>query len=207
MSDASDGADHDAGHESDERLYPDVPNWDDEYVDRVSDRLMFSYDLEKDVRASGETFVLGGTLRMESHKQFLHRSIKYGHHRAMEHLFLRRSANPTVAELERVVSLGHDLADERIDADEEHYGTEFIFTLVADEIPDDVHEFVSGFRDRNLLKYGLYGQYEIHLAVVAPEVEELVSSKNCPIDDALRLWEPLNDDTGLLGRLLNTFRR
>jgi len=189
-------------NETIEREPPEeVPVWEDEYVDRVSDRLMFNYDLEKDQRVRGEPFTLTGTLRMESHKQFLHPSIRYGHHETMEHLFVQRRDGVRVSDLERLVSLGHDLADERVEADEEHFGTDFTFVVLAPEIPGDVREFVADFKDRTLLKYGYYGRYEIHLLVVAPESETMVGSRNADIQDAFRLWEPLERDRGLVARL------
>jgi hypothetical protein len=184
-----------------EELPEDVPVWEDEYVDRVSDRLMFNYDLDKDHRVRGETFTLKGTLRMESRKSFLHPSITYGHHESREHLFVQRADRVRVADVERLVSFGHDLADEWIEADEEHLSTEFTFAVVAADIPDDVAEFVSGFKDRTLLKYGYYGHYEINLLVVAPESEALVGSRNVEIQDAFRLWEPIERDPGLVARL------
>jgi hypothetical protein len=179
----------------------EVPVWEDEYVDRVSDRLMFNYDLEKDERVRDETFTLFGTLRLQSHKQFLHPSIRYGHHEAMEHLFVQRRDRVAVGDLERLVSFAHDLADEWVEADEEHYGTDFSFVVLVPEIPDDVREFVADFKDRTLLTYGYHGRYEIHLLVVAPDREEMVVSRNADVGDAFRLWEPLERDLGLVARL------
>jgi hypothetical protein len=45
---------------------PDIPDWDDEYVDRVSDRLMYNFDLAKDYRVRGEEFTLYGQLLVHS---------------------------------------------------------------------------------------------------------------------------------------------
>jgi hypothetical protein len=179
----------------------DVPDWDDEYVDRVSDRVMFNYDLEKDVAVQGEPFTLKGELRMESHKQFIHPSITYGHQHAYEHLFLTERGPIRVSDLERFVDLGHALADEWVDADEEHYATDFTFVAVTDDIPDDVREYVASFEDRTLLKYGYHGHYEIHLAVVDPGSEDLVVSRNADVTDAVRTWEPIESSSGLVSRL------
>ncbi len=154
-----------------------VPDWDDEYLDRVSDRLLYSYDLEKDHRGGGERWDLYGELRVRSQKQFFHPALSYADHEAEEYLFVRRDSRPTVAELERLVALGHDLADDRVVADEEHFGTDVTFVLVADGIPDDVREFVAGFRDRTLLKFGYHGHYEINLVVVDPESEAYVAAR------------------------------
>lgn len=199
---------HTTGHteteDVEEPAYADVPDWDNEYVDRVSDRLMFNFDLERDYRIRGESFTLYGTLRMESHKQFLHSSLSYGHHESNEHLFVRRVERASIGELEALVALGHDLAAEWVEADEEHFSTDFTFALVASDIPEDVAEFVVGFGDRTLLKYGYYGHYEINLLVVAPEIEGLVASKNADIADAFRLW-PAEAQPGLLSRLAGLF--
>jgi hypothetical protein len=172
---------------------PDVPEWDDEYVDRVSDRLMFNFDLEKDVTVAGEPFTLHGEMQMHHQKHFLHPVLSYAHHDTFDHVFARRTDRVTVATLESLVELGHDLADDWIEADEEHYATEFTFAVVTDRIPDDVREFVAGFKDRTMLKRGFNGHYEIHLVVVAPDEEDLVASERAQLDEAFRLWEPIEE--------------
>ena len=173
---------------------PDVPEWDDEYVDRVSDRLMFNYDLERDYAVRGEGFTLYGEMQMHHEKHFIHPLLSFAHHDSFEHVFARRVDRVTVPELERLVELGHDLADEWIEADEEHYSTDFTFAVVADEIPDDVRAFVADFRDRTMLKKGYYGHYEVHLLVVAPDEEDLVASRKAHLDDAFRLWDPIEEE-------------
>ncbi|WP_226480061.1 hypothetical protein [Natrinema amylolyticum] len=185
-----------------------VPDWDDEYLDRVSDRLMYNYDLEKDRRVGGERWDLYGEMRVLSQKQFFHPALSYADHEAEEYLFARRDSRPTVAELERLVDLGHELADERVVADEEHFGTDFTFVLVADEIPDDVREFVAGFRDRTLLKFGYHGHYEINLVVVAPDTEDHVGSEAADVVEAFTLWETVSaPEEGLLSRFAKRFWR
>lgn len=177
----------------------DVPDWDDEYVDRASDRLMFNYDLEKDRRIRGERFDLFGEMRMRSEKHFFHPSLSFAHHEAREYLFVRQTDAVAVSDFERLAELGHDLADEWVEADEEHYGTEFTFVLVAPSIPDAVRSHVEGFRDRTLLKFGYYGHYEINLVAVAPDREDLVSSENADVRAAFATWEPIEkEEPGLL---------
>jgi hypothetical protein len=189
----------------------DVPVWEDEYLDRVSDRLMFNYDLEQDKRVRGERFPLFAELRMESQKHFFHPALDYANHEHREFLFARRTDRPTVAEVERLVTLGHDLADseEWVVPDEEHFGTDFTFVLVAETLPDDVREFIHGFRDRTLLKFGYYGHYEISLAVVAPETESIVKSESAASAEAFALWRdvPPSDDRSVLGRLRDAVAR
>ena len=202
---------HDAGREHDSAggtatTRPDVPDWDDEYVDRVADRLQFNFDLQKDYRVHGESFTLYGELRMESHKQFLHSALSYGHHESAEHLFVRRVQRASSDELEALRALGHDLASEWIAADEEHFSTDFTFVLVTSEIPDTVSEFVAGFSDRTLLKYGYHGHYEVNLLVVAPRMERLAASRNADLAEAFRLW-PVEERPGLLSRLVGRLRR
>ncbi|UPW01731.1 hypothetical protein M0R88_06415 [Halorussus gelatinilyticus] len=182
----------------------DVPEWDDEYLDRVSDRLMFSFDLERKFDVRGRTFEMYGEMRIESQKQLFHAALNYGNHEKREHLFVRRADDVSRADLESLVGLGHDLADEWIDADERHFGTDFTFVVVAPELPDDVRSFVSGFRDRTLLKFGYYGDYEVNLVVVAPDEEEAVESEEAEVAAAFRLWESLDEvdeSKGLLDRL------
>ena len=178
----------------------DGPDWDDEYIDRVADRLVFNYDLNEDVSAHGERFTLYGRMTIESQKHFFHPALSYANHGSTEHLFCRRAERVTVADCERLVSLGHDLAEERIDADEEHYSTDFTFVLCVPELPDDVREFVSDFRDRTLLKYGYYGHYEINLVVVAPDEEAMVASREAHVAEAFQLWERIEtEEPSLLG--------
>lgn len=183
-----------------------VPDWDDEYFDRVSDRLMYSYDLEKDYHGAGERWDLYGEMRVHNQKQFFHPALKYADHESEEYLFARREARPTVQELERLVDLGHDVADERIVADEEHFGTDVTFVLVADELSEDVREYVSGFRDRTLLKFGYYGHYDVNLLVVAPDAEEYVASEVADVVEAFTLWDTVTEpEEGFLSRFAKRF--
>ncbi|WP_247002357.1 hypothetical protein [Halosolutus gelatinilyticus] len=185
-----------------------VPDWEDEYLDRVSDRLMYSYDLEKDYRLDGERWDLYGEMRVTTQKQFFHPALSYADHEAEEYLFARREPRPTVAELDRLVALGHEVADERIVADEEHFGTDVSFVLVADELPDDVREYVSGFRDRTLLKFGYYGHYDVNLVIVVPDAEDHVASEVADVVEAFTLWDDVSkSEEGVLSRFAKRFWR
>jgi hypothetical protein len=209
MSDAADGnGDRRDPDELPAEIRENVPDYDDEYFDRVSDRLMYSYDLSRDVVVNGERFEFAGEMRMRNQKQFFHPALSYADHDIMEHLFARRVGTPTVGELERLVDLGHDIADERVTPNEEHYGTDVTFVLVVDRIPDDVAAFVDGFRDRTLLKLGYYGHYEVNLIVVAPDEESIVDSEAAGVTDAFRMWEPIAEaDEGVLSRFAKRFWR
>jgi hypothetical protein len=181
----------------------DVPDWDDEYIDRVSDRLLHSYDLERDRRAGGHRFALYGRLEITRRKQFIHPSVTYGDHQTTEHLFVDRIDEVSVEDMERLAALGDQLAEEWIEADEEHFATEFVFGVVTDEIPAAVREHVAGFESRTLLKYGYYGHYNVRLFVVAPERQESVASPDTDVVTAFRFWD---DDkkagpSGVIGRL------
>jgi hypothetical protein len=184
----------------------EVPDWDDEYLDRVSDRLMFNYDLDRETVVHGERFPMTGTLEVHSRKQFFHPALSYGHHESEEFLLVQRLARPTVADLERLVELGHRIADERVVADEEHFSTDVTFVVVAEDLADDVAAFVADHKDRTLLKYGYYGHYEVNLAVVVPGAERLVRSPAADTAEAFALWEPLTEEKGLVGRLLDAIR-
>jgi hypothetical protein len=209
MSDAADGSDDRRDPEElPAEIREAVPDYDDEYLDRVSDRLMYSYDLDADVVVDGERFDLTAEMRMRNQKQFLHPALSYADHDVMEHLFARRAADPTVAELERLVEFAHGVADERVEGNEQHYGTDVTVVLVADRISDPVAEFVDGFRDRTLLKFGYYGHYEVNLVVVAPDAERLVASEAASSAEALRLWEPVEEpDDGVFSRFAKRFWR
>ena len=184
----------------------EVPQWDDEYFDRVSDRLMYSYDLERDHRVRGESFDLYGEFRLRSQKQFFHPALSYADHETKEYLFARRRDRPTVADLESLVELGHELASERIVPSEEHYETVFTFVVVADEISDDVRAFVEGFRERELLAFGYYGHYEVNVAVVDPEAETAIASQEANIAEAFALWGDVKQPTeGFFSRFAKRF--
>ncbi|MFU8867234.1 hypothetical protein [Natronococcus sp.] len=177
----------------------EVPDWDDEYVDRVSDRLLHNYDLEKEYRLEGERFTLYGRMELRSQKHFLHPSISIGEHGSTEYLFVRRVEGVDDRTLDRFVDLGERLADEWIDTDEEHFSTDFTFVAVAPSIPEAVRERVAGFDGRTLLKFGYNGHYEINLVVAAPDDEELVASENADVATAFRLWEPIeHEEPGFL---------
>ncbi|EJN60009.1 hypothetical protein [Halogranum rubrum] len=194
----------------DVELPDDVPEWDDEYFDRVGANLVFNYDLERDRTVRGRTFEMFGTMRVESEKHFFHPALNYANHASEEYLFAQRRTAVTVADLEALVEFAHELTDhpEWLVADEEHYGTDFTFVLVVPSIPDDVREFVDGYSDRNLLKYGYYGHYEVNLAVVAPDDETVVASENADVARAFTLWDaPSTDERGgFLSRLFGRLR-
>ncbi|WP_267163996.1 hypothetical protein [Halovenus salina] len=190
--------------DSDEDPLADVPDWDDEYVDRVSDRLFHNYDLEQDRRVQGQRFTLYGRLKIKRRKQFIHPALTYGDHETTEHLFVRRVDDVSVADLERLSELSDALADEWIDADEEHFGTEFVFGLVAPEVPADIREYVSDYESRTLLKYGYHGHYTVRLFVVAPEQKASVASPDTDVVRAFRLWDEPETETesaGVFARL------
>jgi hypothetical protein len=189
-----------------EEIREAVPEWDDEYLDRVSDRLMYNYDLDRDRRAHGKRWAMYGEMRVLNQKQFFHPALSYADHEAEEYLFVRRSARPTVAELRGLVELGHEIADERIVADEEHFGTDITFVLVCEELSEEVAEFVEGFRERKLLKFGYYGHYDVNLVVVDPGTERTVASKAADVAEAFTLWEDVTEpDEGLLSRFAKRF--
>jgi hypothetical protein len=180
-----------------------VPEWSDPYLDRVSDRLLFNYDLEKDVSIAGERFDLYGELDVHSQKQFFHPALSYGHHEMVEHVFAHRDRSVSVSGLEALVSLGHELADLWIAPDDTHFSTEFSFVVLANSIPEGVREFVSGFSDRTLLKYGYHGHYEINLVVLVPDRKECVASSNADVATAFVLWEDIAETKpGVTVRLL-----
>ena len=174
----------------------DRPEFDDEYLDRVAERLMYNYDLERDVRAGGSRFDLYGRLRIESRKQFLHESINYANQNVNEHLFVDRRDAVSVADIESFVERAHELADQGdwVTADETHRSTDFTFVAVVPEIPAAVESFVHQFRDRTLLRYGYHGHYEVNLVVVAPETESYVASEEADVWRAFALWAETDPD-------------
>jgi hypothetical protein len=193
-----------------EGAVPGVPDWENEYLDRVSDRLMYSYDLEKDRRVRGERFDLYGRIEVENHKQFLHPAITYGHHEKVGHLFVRRTDRVTVADLDRLADLAEELAEEWIDPDERHFETEFVFALVANEIAETVAERVEALESRTLLSYGYHGHYWVRFVVVSPETETVVASPGADVAAAFRLWAGGGNEEGrggVLGRLGTLFSR
>lgn len=184
-----------------------VPEWDDAFLDRVADRLAPNYDLEKDYAVRGERFDLYGELAIRNQKHFLHPSISFAHHESTEHLFARRVDAVRETDLDRLVALGHELANEWIAPSAEHFSTDFTFALVAGDLEDGVREYVSGFSNRTLLKFGYHGHYEINLLVVVPDGETLVASENADVAAAFSLWEPIERERpGLLGRIASRLR-
>lgn len=179
---------------------PDVPDWEDEYLDRVADRLMHSYDLERDKRVRGRTFPMYGRMLVKNQKQFFVAALRYGYHETVEHLFVQRADAVTVDRLEALVELGHELAEDWITVDEDHFETQFTFVVVAPELPPDVADYVGGFRDRTLLNYGYHGHYEVSLVAVAPGREQLVAGETADVSRAFRFWEA-DEPEGLVDRL------
>lgn len=183
-----------------------VPEFDDEYLDRVAGRLLYNYDLQKDHRTDGQQWELYGEMRVKSQKQFFHPALSYGDHESEEYLLAQRIDRPTVEDLRRLVDRGHELADGWITADEEHYGTDITFVLIAEEIPDAVADYVEGFRDRTLLKFGYYGHYDVNLIVVDPDAEQCVGSEAADVAAAFRLWDDVSTpEDGFLSRFAKRF--
>ncbi len=198
----SDAEERSTAPESEAEADADLPDWDDDYLQGVAERLKFNYDLEREYAAGGEDFDMYGRLYVQSQKQFLHQSLNWANYETVEHLFVRRAEGVSTADLDALVDLGHDLADDWIEPDEEHQGTDFTFVLVVPDIPESVRNYVDGFRDRTLLKYGYYGAYEVNLAVVAPGREDAVGSSEADVVSAFELWRDLDaEPSGLLGRL------
>lgn len=186
----------------------EFPVWDDEFLDAVAHRLRYHYDVERDYLVDGERFELYGKLDVRYERHAIHPSLTFGHHEAHEHLFVTHVDRPAVADLERLTNLGERLAEEWIEADEDHYSTDFTFAVVAAELSEAVREHVDGYRNRTLLKYGYNGHYEINLLVVVPEHEESVASQEADAEQAFRVWEPVvKEEPGRLGRLLNWLSR
>ena len=179
------------------------PTWDDPYLDDVAARLQFNYDLARDERVRGVTFPLYGRLEMDSHKQFLHPAISFGHQYSYEHLYVDRRPRVGVEDLEALVTLGHDLADD-IEADEEHYATDFTFVVVVEDLPDEVESFVANHSDRTMLKYGYNGHYEVNLVAVVPDAQRVVDS-GVGIAEAFHHWDDESESGGVLGRLRGLF--
>jgi hypothetical protein len=187
------------------RTRPGVPDWDDEYIDRVADKLMHSYDLSRETDVRGEVFDLYGEMHIERQKQLFHPSVNYANHDSEEYLFVRRERRIRRTDLDSIIDLGHTLADEWIKTDETHFSTDFTFVLITPEITAEVREFVDGFRDRTLFKLGFRGHYEVNLVVVAPDEQDIVKSKNADVGVAFTLWgKP--ESRGLLKRLSNRLR-
>jgi len=190
---------------------PDLPAWDDDYLDGVARRLAANYDLERDRTAAGERFDLYGRLQIQNRKQFVIPQLTYGHHEAVQHLLVARRDGATVADCERLVELGESLAESWIEPDERHFSTEFVLVLVVPRVDEAVRSFVADFERRTLLKYGYHGHYELRLAVVAPEREEAVASPETDVLAALRTWESVDarreDAEGVLDRLRGLFSR
>jgi hypothetical protein len=180
----------------------DVPEWDDEYLDWVADNLKSSFDLEQDHAVHGTTYPLYGRMLVKNQKQFFVAALRYGYHESTEHLFVQRADDVTVADLEAAVDLGHDLADDWITVDDDHFETLFTFAWVVPEISDDVRAFVEGFKDRELLNYGFGGHYEVSLVVAAPDEEAVVASEEADVARAFDRWDVLATPAdGLLDRL------
>ncbi|RQG93391.1 hypothetical protein [Natrarchaeobius chitinivorans] len=167
----------------------DLSDWEGEYVDRVADRLSTNYDLERDRVVGAERFDLYGKSQIESSKHVLHPVVTDAHHEAYEHLFVTREPRVTQDRLESLITLGHELAVEWIDANADHYSTTFTFVVIAPDLPENVTTFVERFSERRLLKLGYNGRYTIRVAVAAPERKAFVSSPGAELEPVFVHWE------------------
>jgi len=74
---------------------------------------------------------MGASMRIRSLKAFSHPSLDYDNHHSDKHQFARRVDPVTARDSERLVEPSHFLADDPVDADEEHFGADFPFVLVG----------------------------------------------------------------------------
>lgn len=185
-----------------EQLPADVPDWEDEYLDRVSDRIMHNYDLSKDVTVHGERFDLTGEMRIESEKHFFHPALNYANHESREFLYARRQDDVSVADLEALVAVAHDIAEERVELTDTHFSTDVTVAIVVPAIDPEVEHFVSSFSDRTLLKFGFNGHYEVNLLVAAPEQRDIAYSENADVWQAFQTWEPIETEEPGLFQLI-----
>ncbi|WP_290815663.1 hypothetical protein [Halovivax sp.] len=185
----------------------EFPEWDDEYLHGVSRRLLYNYDLEKDRSIRGERFELYGRMELTSRKHFLHPALSFAHHESTEHLFVTRRSRIDDGTLDRLVDLGHELAEEWIEPDEEHFSTDFTFVVVTESIPESLEKRVADFSDRTLLKFGYNGHYELNAIVVDPDAETLVASENADVATAFRLWQEIERaEPGVLDLIARRFQ-
>lgn len=186
---------------------PVAPELDDEYLEAVSRRLQYNYDLETEYALEGVSVELYGRMELHNQKHFFHPAISFAHHETHEHLFVRRVDGVTDTDLEWALEVGHDLADDWIEPHDEHYCTSFTFVFVAPAVPETVRTRVAGLDERTLLKYGFHGHYEVNVVVVAPDERDLVANEAADVEEAFRMWDPIEESTtGILGRLLGRLR-
>lgn len=185
------------------------PRWEDEYLEEVANRLMFSYDLERDHEVDDTVYTMYGIMQVESRTHILHPLINYGNHFSYDHLLVDRKAAVGVADLERQVELGHELADRWIVPDAEHYSTDFTFVTIVEEITDEARAYVESYEERNLLKLGYHGHYEINLILTAPAEEDIAASANADVHRAFATWRDVEniERPGFFGRVLQSIRR
>jgi len=193
----------DTSHPDPEPEQHEVPDWDDDYLDRVSDRLLSNFDMSKDATVGDYTFDLYGRMLIKNQKEFFHPALRYGYHESTEHLMVQRRDAVTLDDVETFEAFAHALADDWIENTEDHFETIFTFVLVVPELPEDVRNTVAGYRERPLLKYGFNGHYEINFVVVSPDEEDLVASEQADVWRAFQLWSNVDDGVppGVFGRL------
>lgn len=193
----------DTSHPDPEPEQHEVPDWEDEYIDRVSDRLLSNFDMAKQSRVGDYEFDLYGQMLIKNQKEFFHPALRYAYHESVEHLLVQRRDSVTVDDIEEFEDFAHALANDWIEATEDHFETIFTFVFVVPEIREAVREHVSGYRERPLLKYGFNGHYEINFIVVAPDEEDLIASTQADVWRAFQLWSNVDDGVpdGVFGRL------
>ncbi|MFB6283374.1 MAG: hypothetical protein ABEK59_05485 [Halobacteria archaeon] len=177
-----------------------VPRWDDSYFDSVAEKLAINYDLFKDHRIKDKLYPMFGVLKIDNYKRLLHPSLTYGHQRSIEYLFVERKSGLEQQELEKQVDFGKELAAENgwdgpdslsVDHpdDADLFSREYTFVTVSSDVNHDVLNFVREFSDRNLIKFGLGGHYEINLVMVDLENQVSAGSKNTDLDAAFSNWD------------------
>jgi hypothetical protein len=193
----------DTSHPDPAPVQHEVPDWDDDYLDRVSDRLLSNFDMSKHARVGSYEFDLYGRMVIKNQKEFFHPALRYGYHESTEHLLVQRRPDATVADVEEFEAFAHALADDWIVDSDDHFETIFTFVLVVPEVREDVRDYVADYYERPLLKYGFNGHYQIKFVVVSPETETLVASEEADVWRAFQLWANVDDSLpdGVLGRI------
>lgn len=184
----------------------EFPEWERDYLNRLAGRIVHSYDLEKNKHIRGFDFTLYASFEAQRHKQLFHPAISYAEHNLYEYLFVNEYDTVTIETVDQLIDLGHELADDWIDADDDHYATEFSFGLIVPSIPDDIRQYVSRIDERTMLRYGFDGHYDIHIIVVAPEEQSIVATDRAEIQAAFIEWDTQSRSTGIFSSLLDQLR-
>lgn len=137
-----------------------------EYKERLSARLLSSFDLEEDVMIGAVPVALKASFKRVTERYVLVKKNVQYRYETNEYFYLLQQMAPTVAQLEQTVQQLTDAIIANSQVDREHMSSDHTIIFHVDIISPEVADFVRKFIYRRFFKLGFQGWAHIGLVMV-----------------------------------------